>query len=160
MSLKADAASEVADLAAALGLRPSATPTKRIIQYCLEQVHEWAAEAGGISSIDDLEALICRRKNLVIIEIWSDDDLEQAIRHYVNELGEKGFAILRHQLEGDGAFGCLFERFNAKRGAHDRYVAFVDCRGSKAYRRFFTRWHEIAHVLTLVDQLELPLNRG
>jgi hypothetical protein len=36
----------------------------------------------------------------------------------------------------------------------------VDCRGDKAARRFFTRWHEISHLLTLQGQLELPLHRS
>jgi hypothetical protein len=36
----------------------------------------------------------------------------------------------------------------------------VDCRGEKGLRRFFTRWHEIAHLLTLQGQLELPLHRS
>jgi hypothetical protein len=30
----------------------------------------------------------------------------------------------------------------------ERYVAVIDCRGSKLARRFFTRWHEIAHRMT------------
>jgi hypothetical protein len=30
----------------------------------------------------------------------------------------------------------------------------------KKFRRFFTKWHEIAHMLTLNDQLELPFHRS
>jgi len=44
--------------------------------------------------------------------------------------------------------------------AGDRYVAVIDCRGSKGARRFFSRWHEIAHLLTLYKQMELPFHRS
>lgn len=155
-----NAAMEVSDLAFALGLRATAHPAERIIRHCIEQVEDWVSEAGGVSNITDLEKLICRKKNLVIVEIWSDDDLSRTIQKYVHELGEKGFASLAYQFEADDAYGCLMERHNIKRSARDRYVAFIDCRGKKSQRRFFTRWHEIAHALTLVGQLELPLNRG
>ena len=37
---------------------------------------------------------------------------------------------------------------NVADDAPDRFVAVIDCRGSKLARRFFTRWHEIAHRLT------------
>lgn len=57
-------------------------------------------------------------------------------------------------------FAALMEREHVKPGASDRYVAVIDCRGEKAARRYFTRWHEIAHLLTLVKQLELPFHRS
>ena len=40
------------------------------------------------------------------------------------------------------------KRKNVADDAPDRFVAVIDCRGSKLARRFFTRWHEIAHRLT------------
>jgi hypothetical protein len=154
-----NSALEVADLASALGLRATAAPAERIVRHCIEQIEDWVAEAGGVSKIDELEKLICRKKSLVVVEIWSDEALKNIIHKYVDIHGEKGFAVLSYKFEADDAFGCLMERYNIKRGARDRYVAFIDCRGKKAQRRFFTRWHEIAHALTLVGQLELPLNR-
>ncbi|MEJ7590138.1 MAG: hypothetical protein WKF77_01180 [Planctomycetaceae bacterium] len=46
-------------------------------------------------------------------------------------------------------------RRNVEDGDPDRFVAVIDCRGSKLARRFFTRWHEIAHRLTThADMLE------
>lgn len=157
--LKLNFASEVAELASALGLRPSDDPAERIIRQCKERVQEWISEAGGVRDVRALEKLICRKKSLVIIEIWSDADLEKTVDHYVRQCGEIGFARL-NDLNAADTFGCLMERFRVKRGERDRYVAFVDCRGRKSQRRFFTRWHEIAHVLTLVGQLELPVKRA
>jgi hypothetical protein len=45
-------------------------------------------------------------------------------------------------------YGALLKRRNVADDATDRYVAVIDCRGNKLARRFFTRWHEIAHRLT------------
>ena len=157
--LKLNFASEVSELALALGLRPKGDPAERIIRHCKEQVEDWIAEVGGVRDVRALEKLICRKKGLVIIEIWSDEDLEKNINHYVRKCREIGFAKLTDLNERD-AFGCLMERHHMKRGDRDRYVAFVDCRGQKAQKRFFTRWHEIAHALTLVGQLELPVKRS
>src|SRR5262249_36059718 len=44
-------------------------------------------------------------------------------------------------------YGTLVRR-NVGDDAPDRFVAVIDCRGGKLARRFFTRWHEIAHPLT------------
>jgi hypothetical protein len=93
----------------------------------------------------DLEQLVCERLQLVCEEIWSDEDLNAVIRKYI-ALGEPVFASLRMQLD-ESRFGTTVMRRNAAADARDRYVAVIDCRGSKAARRFFTRWHEIAHLL-------------
>ena len=45
-------------------------------------------------------------------------------------------------------YGALVKRKNVGDDAPDRFVAVIDCRGGKLARRFFTRWHEIAHRLT------------
>jgi len=57
-------------------------------------------------------------------------------------------------------FAALIEQNSATASSPDRYIAVIDCRGEKGFRRFFTRWHEIAHLLTLTRQLELPFHRS
>jgi len=57
-------------------------------------------------------------------------------------------------------YGALVQRRNAGADSPDRFVAVIDCRGGKLARRFFTRWHEIAHRLTThADMLE-PVYRS
>jgi hypothetical protein len=60
------------------------------------------------------------------------------------------FATMRWKFDDDAnpTFGALVLRRNAVTDSPDRYVAVIDCRGNKLARRFFTRWHEIAHRLT------------
>ncbi len=38
-------------------------------------------------------------------------------------------------------------------------VAVIDCRGDKAARVYYTKWHEIAHVLTLADETRTCFKR-
>jgi len=64
---------------------------------------------------------------------------------------------MRTKFEDTGTltYGALVQRRNAGADSPDRFVAVIDCRGGKLARRFFTRWHEIAHRLTThADMLE------
>jgi hypothetical protein len=66
--------------------------------------------------------------------------------------GKKDFVFAAMRTKFDDAdnptFGALVKRKNVPDDAPDRFVAAIDCRGGKLARRFFTRWHEIAHRLT------------
>lgn len=39
------------------------------------------------------------------------------------------------------------------------FVSVIDCRGDKGSRRYFTKWHEVAHLITMTDQLRLVFRR-
>ena len=147
-------------LAKGLGVAgPGVPPVEAIIEHCRKKISGWIPPGAHLESVDQLEQIVCGKLRLVILEIWTDDDLQSAIKKYV-ELGEIAFAHLRSELSGD-TFGALYERRHVDGRARDRYVALIDCRTSATTsRRIFTRWHEIAHALTLYQQLQLPLNRS
>jgi hypothetical protein len=84
--------------------------------------------------------------------------LRNVIQKYV-QLGEPIFGTLVADLD-ETTFATLIERRKIDGNSRDRYVAIIDCRGQKGLRRFFTKWHEIAHLLTIQGQLELPLHRS
>jgi hypothetical protein len=132
-------------------------PVEAIIRYCRARIVAWVNKAGGARSIAQVQNIICQNLDLVLEEVWSDKDVEDVSQKYL-ALGEKVFASLSMQL-GQDTFATVMRREHAAPKARDRYVAVIDCRGKKAARRFFTRWHEIAHILTLVTQLELPFQR-
>jgi hypothetical protein len=33
-----------------------------------------------------------------------------------------------------------------------QFISIIDCRGEKAVRSYYSKWHELAHLLTLTDQ--------
>ena len=156
--LKLDQASEIISMALTLKRDPRRGAVAEIIRHCHEKIAEYIAKVGNVKTLDQLQAVLCRCLHLVFEEAWSDDDLDRITKKYV-EMGELGFASLRMQLEDD-VFATLMERVHVKASSPDRYVAVIDCRGGKAARRFFTRWHEIAHLLTPHRQLELPFHRS
>jgi hypothetical protein len=144
-----DAAPEVRSLADKLGVRGGA-PVDGILALCRRHIEGWVAEAGGVTGIDALEALVTRNLRMVFEEVRADDDWDRLKEVYARGKREFVFAGLRTKFEDDAdpTYGALVRRRHAGAGDPDRYVAVIDCRGSKLARRFFTRWHEVAHRLT------------
>jgi hypothetical protein len=133
-------------------------PVSEIIAYCVRKITGWLKDFGPVHTVADLEGRICERLRLVFEEVWADDELEQVVAKYIG-LGEPVFATLRHDLD-ETTYGACLERRSITGNSYDRYVAVIDCRGGKGNRRYFTKWHEIAHLLTLTRQLELPFHRS
>lgn len=147
-------------LATAAGLRLDRTdPVESIINYCRKRVAKILKRARAIQTIWDVEKIVCEHLNLVIHEIWNDDELRSLSQRYAREENDPKFAALDMELEAEDAYGVLYERNTRNEAGELQYVAFVDCRGAKAHRRFFTRWHEIAHCLTTFEQFEFPFRR-
>lgn len=144
-----DAAPEVRTLAAELGVGGGA-PVDGILGLCRRRIDGWVAEAGGVTGIDALEALVTRKLQMVFEEVRSDDDWDRLKEVYARGKKEFVFAGLRAKFEDDAdpTYGALVRRRHAGADDPDRYVAVIDCRGYKLARRFFTRWHEVAHRLT------------
>tara|TARA_R110002072_G_scaffold302996_1_gene490924 strand:+ start:38408 stop:39406 length:999 start_codon:yes stop_codon:yes gene_type:complete len=137
-----DQEQDVVDLAEKLGLNGS--PVAAIINFCQGQIDTWVGEAGGVTSVDELEAIVANRLNLVFEEIHDDGDLANLKRKYV----QRGEHVFAHIVENDLTPDTFGTMVRLKDGTH---VAVIDCRGDKAARRFFTRWHEIAHLLVEPD---------
>jgi len=129
-----------------------------ILEYCRKRVAALLKGVKDLRSITDIERVICDKLNLVIHEIWNDEELERFSRQYVAE-GDAKLAALDMELEREDSFGVIYERNVLNESGELQYVAFVDCRGKKEQRRFFTRWHEIAHRLTAYQQFEMPFFR-
>ena len=145
---------DVIALARELGLRGN--PVEAIVRYCQDKIDEWVEGVGEVNSIAELESLVADKLQLVFEEIYSDEDLERLIVNYVAQ-GEIVFAALRNDLDAS-TFGATIRRKHP--GPKDKYVAVIDCRRGKAARRFFTRWHEIAHLLVLEKELVAPVRRS
>lgn len=137
-----DQEQDVIDLAEKLGLTGS--PVEAVLRFCQEQIDSWVGEAGGVTSVDELEAVVAARLNLVFEEVHDADDLADLKRRYV----QRGEPIFAHVVENDLTPDTFGTMIRLKDGTH---VAVIDCRDEKAARRFFTRWHEIAHLLVEPD---------
>ena len=147
---------EVIALAEELGLRGS--PVEAVVRFCEEKVGCWATDFGAVENVAALEQLVADHLQLVFEEVYSDDDLERTIAKYVAQ-GDYVFATLRNEF-GPATFGLTIKRKHPGSESGEKYVAVIDCRGEKATRRFFTRWHEIAHLLVLEKELDAPVRRS
>lgn len=156
-----DQAPEIHALADELGVG-GAAPVSSILDYCHRRIDAWVAEAGGVSNIDAFESLVTQQLQLVFEEIRTDDDWERLKEVYARGKKEFVFAAIRTKFDDDHnpTYGALVQRRNAVATDPDRFVAVIDCRGSKLARRFFTRWHEIAHRLTTNADMPEPVYRS
>lgn len=145
---------KIVALASALKLRGS-DATKDILEFCRREVAR-LIKGYTIRTIWDLDKIICDKLNLVIHEIWNDDELRELSHRYA--MMEPVFAALAMELNLE-TYGILYQRTALTPDGEFQYVAFIDCRGFKAAKRWFTRWHEIAHRLTTVQQFEMPFRR-
>ena len=147
---------DVVALARELGLRGN--PIEAVIRFCEERIGCWAADSGGVESVTTLEQVVADRLQLTFEDVCSDDDLTRITAKYVGQ-GEYVFATLRNELDA-ATFGLTIKRKHRRAESGGRYVAVIDCRGEKGARRFFTRWHEIAHLLVLEKELDAPVRRS
>jgi hypothetical protein len=90
--------------------------------------------------------------------IDTDRALLSVKQKYVNR-GERLFAALEDELATNKDFGVTLKLHNREPWEHE-FVSVIDCRGDKASRSYFTKWHEIAHLLTLTPQGRLILKRS
>jgi hypothetical protein len=143
-------ATEIADLAADLGLAGAANPVEAILRHCRSRIDRWVAEARGVTNIGQLEALVTQRLQMVFEEVRSDGDFDRLKEQYAKAKKDPVFASLPLDFNkpDDPLYGMLIRRKNAAADAPDRFVAVIDCRGAKLARRFFTKWHEIGHRMT------------
>lgn len=131
-----------------------------VVGHCLDRIRHWVQADGPVATIGQLESIVARRLHMVFEEVETDEALTALILKYV-KLGEGVFAYLKHDLDGE-TFGATYRRSTAAPEAPDRLVAIIDCRGDKGARRFFTRWHEVAHFLVEADPevVETPVHRA
>ena len=156
-----DQAPEIIELAAELGVG-GAAPVEKILDFCRGRIDGWVAEAGGVTDIEALESLVTGQLQMVFEEIRGDEDWERLTEVYARGKKEFVFAGMRTKFDDDDnlTYGALVQRRNVEDGDRDRFVAVIDCRGSKLARRFFTRWHEIAHRLTTHADMLKPVYRS
>ena len=151
-----DRSKAILAIASQMGIS-SESPARGIVEACKLQVSQWI-EGNKISTFAKLEEIVCAKLHLTFEIIRIDNDIERLVEKYASK-GEIAFAYIRNCFD-EHTYGTLFKRRNARKNASDKYVAFIDCRGDKGARCYFSKWHEIAHVMTNFDQMEIPFHRS
>lgn len=130
-------AREIAELARQLNIDRSGSPVDAILGHCRTRIDRWVAEAGGVTTVAQLERLVTQKLQMVFEEVWSDEDFARITEKYARGKKDPVFAVLRLKFDDpdNPTYGALVKRKNAAPDAPDRYVAVIDCRGYKALRR-------------------------
>jgi hypothetical protein len=154
--IKLNESTSVHVLASDLGLRLTTNPVGDIVALCHRKVERFLTDLENCSRPSELLSLVANKLGTIFVEIRSDADLQQVVREYADK-GELAFATLPEELT-DEVFGITLKLVNP--GRFDLpYVSIIDCRGAKASRVYFTKWHELGHLLILTDQRRFAFKR-
>jgi hypothetical protein len=152
---KLDSKPQIWRLAVDLGLGSTNRPVSEILNHVKQRVRN-VAQRFSSSSLNDLLTATAEEVHTIFKEIRTNEDLQSLRSTYV-ALGETGFANLHNELDSK-CYAITLKRLNPAKW--DRaYISLIDCRGDKAFRAYFSKWHELAHLLTLTQQTRLVFRR-
>ena len=148
---------QIRTLARDLGLRPNDNPVQAILEFCRRRIVSVLKEA-QCRTLSELLSVMATALETEIIEIESDDALRELIER-MRQRKELGFAGLFERLANPKLFAVTIRLLNPDPGDR-QYVSIIDCRGEKKFRRYFSKWHELAHLVTLTNQQRLVFCRS
>ena len=156
MSPKLKNSAQIWKLAHDLGIKSLDDPINGILRFCDRKVKKILKDFPDCKTLPDLLSCVAAKLGTVFESAYTDTELIRIKRTYL-EKGEKAFVRLEEDLSQD-VFGITFKRSN-REGWEPEFVSVIDCRGSKVARSYYTKWHEISHLLVLTDQMRLSFRR-
>lgn len=139
-----------------LGLPLRGDIESNIIRYCKEELEKWMAAHGQPETLTELLELVTASLNLDIKEIRDERDLGQLLRS-IPPAVEPGMALLATELD-DQTDAVILQRQHHQ--AWERpFLAVINCRGWHALRRYFSKWHEVVHLILDGKQLRFAFRR-
>ncbi|RJX18463.1 MAG: hypothetical protein C4575_10675 [Desulforudis sp.] len=143
-------------LAKDLGIKKVSNPVEDILKFCEKRIKKILKEFPDCKTLNGLLDIAAAKLNTEFREIFDEEDLFSIKEHFVGK-GEKIFSNLENELN-DQVLGITFKIRNCESWERE-FVSVIDCRGEKGFRAYFTKWHEIAHLLVLTDQQRLKFMR-
>jgi hypothetical protein len=143
-------------LASDLGIRPSSDPIREIVRFCDKRIRRFLRDFPDCKTLSQLLEICASKLGTKFEEIQSETELVEVRGRYLRQ-GEKAFAGLHEELSAN-VFGVTFKRLNRKAWELP-YISVIDCRGEKKFRSYYTKWHELGHLLILTDQMRLAFRR-
>jgi hypothetical protein len=143
-------------LAADLGLTPGSDPVSAISSYCHRKVRRFLSEFPTCSKPKEFLDCVANKSGTEFREIHCDADLVQARSEFLDKK-EVGFVRIHDELNGE-VLGITLKRLNAQPWELP-YISIIDCRGENRIRAYYTKWHELVHLLILTDQTRLVFRR-
>lgn len=156
MPARLNQSTKIWKLAKDLGVRNANDPVSDILNFCEKRIKKLLKDATECHSLSDFLYWVANRLGTSFEEIHSDSDLGQIKTKYLKQ-GEKIFVTLDQELSADVP-GITY-RISNRELWEPQFVSIIDCRGGNARKAYYTKWHEVAHLLILTDQLRLCFRR-
>ena len=147
---------EIKKRAKELGLGRPRDPVKAIRDHCHQEVEKIRTAFGPIRDLNHLLEVVATSLDVRFEEIHTDHELQALSERYLSRR-ELAFGLIEKELD-EPTDAVLIHLRHAEEWERD-YVAVIDCRGYKAWRAYFSKWHEIAHRLSDPPQLKLSFRR-
>lgn len=133
-------------LVSELGIEPTGDPVADILRYCGKRVKGFLAESPECVTLTELLEWIAAKVKTDFEEVHNDEDIEAIKLKYKDE----ALALIDNELSTNEDFGLTIRRIR-REPYEPLFVSVIDCRGSKGAKSYFTKWHEIAHLLVLTQ---------
>lgn len=136
----------VQTLAHDLGFGLSVNPVGEILRFCETKIEIIMRGMPDCETLDVMLDWVANKVGTIFEVITNDEDLQKIKKHYLQKR-EFGFLKLEELFADENDLGVTVKLLNAEEW-EPQFVSVIDCRGVKGCRAYFTKWHEIAHILT------------
>ncbi len=144
---------EIVRLAGQLGLSRHGDCLPRIREHAHKRI-ESLLKGWPVTTFESFLRLVAGALSVQLEFIRDDKDIDELASKYKTLSPAIREQLIAEFRRGETE-GYLVQHQNPLPGDR-RFVAFVDARGPRARRAYFTAWHEITHLMILPPQLAFP----
>ena len=148
---------KVFEIAHSLGLARSLSPSEAVLHYCEQRIGGFLDLFPDCATPQDLLEITKGMLKAKFERIDSDEDLDSLVRTYCDRR-ELAFANLANEL-CPTTYGISI-RLQRAAPYQPQFICVIDCRGEKRLRSYFTKWHELGHLLILTDEQQHTFHRS
>lgn len=139
-----------------LGLPARGDIETALVNHVLAKIRAWIAAHGQPSNLSDLLEKIALSVSVEFVEIHDDDDVKVLLKR-IPPSREPVLARLAGELD-DSTDAVILQRQN-REAWEMPYIAAINCRGWHRSRRYFSKWHEVIHLLLDGSQLRFAFRK-
>jgi len=155
MKVRLDNHRTVIHLAGQLGV-DARDPVTGILAFCDRQIRRFLEQFPDCETLTDLLQISAQQCGTRFELIDSSKSLDSIVAKYAAR-NEQAFAVIEKEFMR-GVLGITL-RLKAAQPWELPFVSIIDLRGDRRRRSYFTKWHEIAHLLLLGDSQKTEFHR-
>jgi len=130
---------------------------RTLVEYVIEKVRRLMQLAGRPKNLSDLLERVTQALKVEIVEINSDADLRKLFERIRPE-DEPAVALLPHELD-DKTDAVILQRQKRRFDWEMPFLAVINCRSWHQHRKYFSKWHELVHLILDGEQLKLEFRK-